>query len=104
MFFSALVQHGIAGGNHALVYTLFFCPALVFHRLFVVDIQQIHGAVTDVCKKIGSHEAGNQADNGRITLRIEGAACKTDMMVPLPCTISLRERGLKHIERRLSVN
>lgn len=37
-----------------LVYPEFLCPATDLLCFFVVDIQDIHGSVPDICKEIGS--------------------------------------------------
>lgn len=64
-----------------MVDTELFCPTAAFYSLFVVDIQNVHGAVSDVCQKIGSFEISQMADNGRVSLREETASYKTDMVV-----------------------
>ena len=67
-FYTEAVQHRILSGNHALVYTELFCPTAAFHRLFVVDIQNVHSAISDVCQKIRTFEITQIVDDGRITL------------------------------------
>ena len=64
-----------------MIDTEFFCPITAFHSLFVVDIQNIHRAVSDVCQKIGSLEISQTANNGRVSLREQTASDKTDMVV-----------------------
>ena len=35
---------------------------MVFLCFLIVDIQNVHGSVSDICKEIGSLETGNRAD------------------------------------------
>ena len=52
-FDTKAVQHGIFSSDHTLVHTKLLCPTTALHRLFIVDIENVHGAVSDVCKEIG---------------------------------------------------
>ena len=80
-FYSKPVQNGILCGNHALVYPEFFCPAAALLCFFVVDIQDIHGSVPDICKEIGSLKISQMIHNSRISLWVKTASCKADVIV-----------------------
>jgi len=58
------VQQGVLECNHALVDAELFRPAFAFHRLFVRDIQEVHGAVADVGQKISAGEVSQTGDDG----------------------------------------
>ena len=56
IFTPNLSRTAFFSGNHALVYTKFFCPAPAFLCFLIVDIQNVHGSVSDICKEISSLE------------------------------------------------
>ena len=75
------VQYGVSGSDHALVDAEFLCPTAAFHGLFVVDIQNVHGAVSDVCQQIRAPEVPQTVGNGRVPLGEQATSHKTDMVV-----------------------
>ena len=67
--------------GHALADTELFCPATALHGLFVVDIQNVHSTVPDICQKICPSEIFETADNGRVSLGIQAASGQADVIL-----------------------
>ena len=75
------VQHRILSGNHALVDTELFCPTAALYSLFIVDIQNVHRTVSNVCQKIRSLEIAQLIDDGRVSLREKTASDKSNVII-----------------------
>ena len=80
-FDSEFIQDGVLGSNHTLVYAELFCPASTFLCFLIVDIQNVHGSITDICKKICSFEVSELIYNSRISLWIKTTSNKVNVII-----------------------
>ena len=51
-----LKLHGVFSSDHALIYIKLLCPKVALHQLFIIVIENVHGAVSNDCKEISSLE------------------------------------------------
>ena len=59
----------------------FFCPASALLSFLIVDIQNVHGSVSDICKEIGSLEISELVYDSRIPLWVKTASRKAEMIL-----------------------
>ena len=50
-------------------------------RFLIVDIQNVHGSVSDICKEISSLEISKVVYNSRISLWVKATSHKAEMML-----------------------
>ena len=75
-----LVHSCIFSGGNAPVYTKLFCVALAFYRLLVIDIHNVHCAVSNICKHIHARHFVKPVDYGGVALGIYRTAHNSDMV------------------------
>ena len=61
-----------------LKHTQFFCPCFTFHRSAVIQIHQVHGSVSDICKQRNPPKLFQILTDCRITLGHDRTACNRE--------------------------